>query len=76
MAALWDEQDRLFTWATMRRSISRCADSRLPAIASISSMNTMHGASSAASWNSCRTFASDSPGGAAYKHVSAADAEP
>lgn len=32
------------SWATMRRSISRCACSRLPVMASISSMNRMHGA--------------------------------
>ena len=35
--------------ATMRRSISLCADSRLAAMASISSMNTTQGARSCAS---------------------------
>lgn len=47
----------------MRRSISRCADSRFGAIASISSMKRIAGATAAASANSCRSFASLSPAG-------------
>ena len=50
------------------RSISRCADSRFGKMASISSMNTMHGARSDASWNRERSLASDSPAGAHARH--------
>ena len=47
--------------ATILRSISRCADSRRGAIASISSMKTTHGASAAADANRPLMMASDSP---------------
>eukprot|EP00967_Tisochrysis_lutea_P155359 scaffold310753_cov26-Tisochrysis_lutea.AAC.1 len=48
-------------WATMRFSISRCADSRLGAMASISSMKRSAGATSRASLKTCRILASLSP---------------
>ena len=49
------------SWATIRRSISRCALSRFGTIASISSMKISDGACAAADWNNSRIFASDSP---------------
>mmetsp|Transcript_22698 Transcript_22698/g.73857 ORF Transcript_22698/g.73857 Transcript_22698/m.73857 type:complete len:239 (-) Transcript_22698:621-1337(-) len=49
------------SWATIRRSISRCALSRFGAMASISSMKITDGAAAAAAEKSARTFASDSP---------------
>ena len=47
--------------ATMRRSISLCAFSRFGVMASISSMNNIHGASLAASSKVSLSVFSDSP---------------